>query len=90
MRWLAIMVPLLVTLAACKGPVGPEGPQGPPGDEGPEGPQGIGGLRLIATDVIGEDGTVTAEFPPGLGSLDGGLTTVPPLADVARIIVRFT
>ena len=71
MRWLAIVVPLLIALAACEGPVGPEGPQGPPGEVGPEGPEGpLGAVRLIATGTIGADGTVTVEFPPGLGSRD--------------------
>ena len=68
MRWFAIVVPLLIALAACEGPVGPEGPQGPPGDVGPEGPGGA--VRMIATGTIGADSTVVAEFPPGVGSLE--------------------
>ena len=67
MRWRAIVVPLLIALAACEGPVGPEGPQGPPGDDGPIGPEGA--VRWIATGTIGADGTVMAEFPTGVGSL---------------------
>ena len=71
MRWLLIVVPLLIALAACKGPVGPEGPQGPPGEAGEVGPEGpLGAVRLIADGTIGADGTVTVDFPPGLGSLD--------------------
>ena len=71
MRWLAIAVPLLIALAACEGPVGPEGPQGPTGEAGPVGPEGpLGAVRLIADGTIGADGTVTAEFPPGVGSLE--------------------
>ena len=80
MRWLVIVVPLLIALAACEGPVGPEGPQGPPGDVGPEGPEGsVGAVHLIANSTIGADGTVTVEFPPGLGSLDdlSSLTCYP-------------
>ena len=71
MRWLAIVVPLLVALAACEGPVGPEGPQGPPGSIGPIGPPGPAGgsVRLTADGVIAADGTAAAEFPPGIGSL---------------------
>ena len=75
MRWLAIVVPLLIALAACEGPVGPEGPQGPPGDVGPEGPPG-GGLRFIATGVIDADGTVTAAFPEGVGSVTDDLPSL--------------
>ena len=67
MRWLLIVAPLLIALAACEGPVGPEGPQGPPGDVGPVGPEGA--VRLIGTGTIGADGTVIVGFPPGLGSL---------------------
>ena len=64
------MVPLLIALAACEGPVGPEGPQGPPGDVGPVGPEApLGAVRGIASGTIGADGTVMAEFPPGVGSL---------------------
>ena len=77
MRWLLIVTSLLIALAACEGPVGPEGPQGPPGDVGPVGPEGpLGAVRLTATGTIGEDGTVTAEFPVGAGSLENlpGLT----------------
>ena len=72
MRWLSIVVPLLllIALAACEGPVGPEGPQGPAGEVGPEGPEGpLGAVRLIATGTIEADGSVTVEFPSGLGSL---------------------
>ena len=70
MRWLAIVVPLLMALAACEGPTGPEGAQGPPGDVGPIGPEGPagGGLRLTATGTIGADSTATATFPLGVGS----------------------
>ncbi len=71
MRWLAIVVPLLIALAACEGPTGPEGAQGPTGDVGPEGPEGpLGAVRLTGTGMIGEDGTVEAEFPVGVGSLE--------------------
>ena len=73
MRWLAIVGPLLllIVLAACEGPVGPEGPQGPPGEAGPVGPEApLGAVRLIATGTIAADGSVTVEFPPGLGSLE--------------------
>ncbi len=71
MRWLAIVVPLLIALTACEGPVGPEGPQGASGAAGPIGPEGPPGpgLRLTATGTIDADGTVMAEFPPGVGSL---------------------
>ena len=70
MRWLLIVTPLLIALAACEGPVGPEGAQGPPGPVGPIGPEGPGGtVRLIASGTIGADGTVEAAFPTGVGSL---------------------
>ena len=75
-RWLAIVVPLLIALVACEGPVGPEGAQGPPGDVGPIGPEGpLGAVRLTATDTIGADGTAVADFPVGVGSL----TNLPSL-----------
>ena len=64
MRWLAIVVPLLIALAACEGPVGPEGPQGAQGDVGPEGLPGPG-LRLTATGVIGADSTAAVEVIGG-------------------------
>lgn len=72
MRWLAIVVPLLIALAACEGPMGPEGSQGPPGSVGPIGPAGPpgGSVRLTATGTIAADSTAAAEFPVGLGSLD--------------------
>ena len=82
MRWLLIVAPLLITLAACKGPVGPEGPQGPPGEAGEVGPEApLGAVRLFATGTIGADGTVTVDFPPGLGSLglDGTDVDLPSL-----------
>ena len=60
-RWLAIVVPLLIALAACEGPEGPVGPTGP------EGPPGA--VRGIASSTIGADGTVLAEFPAGGGTL---------------------
>ena len=64
MRWLAIVVPFLIALAACEGPVGPEGPQGPPGEAGPVGPEGpLGAVRLIATGTIGEDAKLAGCFP---------------------------
>ena len=66
-RWLAIVVPLLIALAACEGPVGPEGAQGPPGPVGPEGP--LGAVRGIAFGTIGLDGTAMGELPVGVGSL---------------------
>jgi len=70
MTWLVIVVPLLMALAACEGPMGPEGPQGPAGSVGPTGPAGpVGSVRLIASGTIGADGSATAEFPPGVGSL---------------------
>ena len=77
MRWPAIVVPLLIALAACEGPVGPEGPQGPPGEAGPVGPEGpLGAVRFIATGTIGADGTVTAAFPPGVGSVTDDLPSL--------------
>ena len=70
MRWLTIVVPLLMALAACEGPTGPEGPQGPAGSVGPTGPAGSGGsVRLTLSGTIGADSTVVAAFPPGVGSL---------------------
>ena len=61
MRWLAIVVPLLIALAACEGPVGPQGPAGDVGPEGLPGP----GLRLTATGVIGADSTAAVEVVGG-------------------------
>ena len=72
MRWLLIVTPLLIALAACEGPVGPEGPQGPPGDVGPEGLPGPG-LRLTATGVIGADSTAAVEV------IGGRLSDLPAL-----------
>ena len=72
MRRLAIVVPLLITLAACEGPVGPEGPQGPAGAVGPEGLPGPG-LRLTASGMIGADSTVTVEI------IGGTLADLPAL-----------
>ncbi len=72
MRWLVFVVPFLIALAACEGPVGPEGPQGAAGDVGPEGLPGPG-LRLTVTGVIGADSTAAAEVIGGL------LTDLPVL-----------
>ena len=65
------MVPLLIALAACEGPVGPEGPEGPVGPEGPEGP--LGAVRGVASGTIGADSTAAVEV------IGGSLTDLPSL-----------
>lgn len=46
MRYLAAVLAVAASLAACEGPMGPEGPQGPQGPEGERGPPGASPIAL--------------------------------------------
>jgi hypothetical protein len=79
--------------AGAAGPIGPTGSQGPAGPTGPQGRAGPGlsGLHYVqgvGTAPAGDDGTATAQCPPGEvvisggGSVDAGIIyatrAVPP------------